>query len=101
MTPETQLCSSLKSRCCRNASCLQQVIPYILVLEKGVPVMPQLYAERAGSGSVAKALRARAQKHAAEAHQRALHMRRICLGEAHPQTRESARHLQLLSRERA
>ena len=69
--------------------------------EKGFSCLPQLYAERAGSGSVAKALRLRAQKHAAEAHQRALHVRCICLGEAHPQTRESARHLQMLLRERA
>ena len=53
----------------------------------------QLYAERASSGGVAKALRLRAKKHAAEAHQRALQIRTICLGENHPLTLDSARHL--------
>ena len=53
----------------------------------------QLYAERASSGSVAKALRLRAKKHAAEAHQRALQIRTICLGREHPMTLDSARHL--------
>ncbi len=56
----------------------------------------QLYAERASSGSVAKALRLRAKKHAAEAHQRALHIRTICLGKEHPMTLDSARHLKSL-----